>query len=501
MEIATTSGQGFSQTCDALVVPVAERMAAEGLTVLDDGLDPDLRDELLGLVQAARFTGKPGATLSLTTLGRLPARRLVLAGIGDEERASEDAIVRGYGAAIQQARDVGASHVIAVAPPPINGDDAAALAAGVLGARLGLYQFTRYHGSGRSTDNGPKAIERLEFAGTNLDPAALARGEATAEAVCLARDLVNEPASVLTPAAFAERAREIAEREGLEIEVLDEVSLVELGANAMVAVGGGSANPPRLIRLRYRPEGDAASGRVVGLVGKAITFDTGGYSIKTFEGMLQMKGDMAGGAATLATMSVLRRLGCPVAVDATICAAENMISGNAFRPGDIIHGMNGVTIEILSTDAEGRLVLADGLVDAARRGATELIDLATLTGAIVVALGDGATGLFSSDDRLANDLLAASAAAGERFWRMPLFEELNEKIKGDVGDVKNSGGRAGGSITAALFLQKFSEGLPWAHLDIAGSARTDRNGPLGAKGGSGVGVRTLLRYLLTPASS
>jgi leucyl aminopeptidase len=178
-----------------------------------------------------------------------------------------------------------------------------------------------------------------------------------------------------------------------------------------------------------------------------------------------------------------------------------MISGDAFRPGDVIRGMNGVTMEILSTDAEGRLVLADGLVDAARRGATELIDLATLTGAIVVALGDGTTGLFASDDRLANDLLAASTASGERFWRMPLFPELNEKIKGDIGDIKNSGGRAGGSITAALFLQHFSEGLPWAHLDIAGSARTDRTGPLGPKGGSGVPVRTLLRYLLAGTAS
>ena len=167
----------------------------------------------------------------------------------------------------------------------------------------------------------------------------------------------------------------------------------------------------------------------------------------------------------------------------------------SFRPGDVIRGMNGVTIEILSTDAEGRLVLADGLVDAARRGATELIDLATLTGAIVVALGEGTTGLFASDDRLANDLLAAAGTAGERFWRMPLFEELNEKIKGDVGDVKNTGGRGGGAITAALFLQKFSEGLPWAHLDIAGSARTDRNGPLGPKGAAGACVRTLLKYL------
>ena len=502
MEIETRS-EGASETaCDALIVPVSGRSGVEAVGGLASDLAPEVRDAVAALVRAARFAGKPGSVLSLTTLGRLPAGRLVLAGIGEADGLTDDGIARGYGAAAREAREAGAREVVAVAPPALGGDAVSTLAAAVTGVRLGLYEFTAYHGSAHQEENGPKEIERLVFVGEDLDPAAIARGEAIAEAVSLARDLVNEPASTLTPAALADRALEVAEREGLEIEILDEAALADLGANAILAVGAGSSHPPRLIRLRYRPDGAAAEPeRVVGIVGKAITFDTGGYSIKTYEGMLQMKGDMAGGAATLAVMSVLRRLGCPVAVDATICAAENMISGDAFRPGDVIRGMNGVTMEILSTDAEGRLVLADGLVDAARRGATELIDLATLTGAIVVALGDGTTGLFASDDRLANDLLTASTASGERFWRMPLFPELNEKIKGDIGDIKNSGGRAGGSITAALFLQHFSEGLPWAHLDIAGSARTDRTGPLGPKGGSGVPVRTLLQYLLAGTAS
>jgi leucyl aminopeptidase len=208
-----------------------------------------------------------------------------------------------------------------------------------------------------------------------------------------------------------------------------------------------------------------------------------------------MKGDMAGGAAVLGAMSALRDLDCPVAVEATICAAENMISGTAFRPGDVIRGMNGVTMEILSTDAEGRLVLADGLVDTARRGATELIDLATLTGAAIVALGDGTTALFASDDTLANGLLDAAERTGERMWRMPLIDDLERKIEGDVADIKNTGGRSGGAITAALFLQHFSEGLPWAHLDIAGPSRQEKASAIGPKGATGVGVRTLLRYL------
>jgi leucyl aminopeptidase len=294
---------------------------------------------------------------------------------------------------------------------------------------------------------------------------------------------------------MAERARDIAESANLTIEILGPDELASIGAKAILAVGGGSANAPRLVRLRYQPAGGQSSDRVVGLVGKAITFDTGGYSIKPYEGMLDMKGDMAGGAAVLGAMSALSALNCPVPVEATLCIAENMISGTAFRPGDVIEGMNGVTMEILSTDAEGRLVLADGLVDTARRGATELIDLATLTGAAVVALGDGTTALFASDDDLAERLLTAARESGERTWRMPLIDEFESKIKGDVADIKNTGGRAGGAITAALFLRHFSEGLPWAHLDIAGSNKQAKAGALGPKGATGVGVRTLLRYL------
>jgi leucyl aminopeptidase len=323
----------------------------------------------------------------------------------------------------------------------------------------------------------------------------LARAEAIANGVNLARDLTNEPGANLTPEALAQRARDIADASGLAIEILGPAELEALGAEATLAVGGGSANPPRLIRLRYEPSGEFDRSRVPGLVGKAITFDTGGYSIKPYEGMLTMKGDMAGGAAVLGAMSALRALECPVPVVATICAAENMISGTAFRPGDILKGMNGVTMEILSTDAEGRLVLADGLVDTARRGATELIDLATLTGAAIVALGEGTTALFATDDALAAKLLKAADKTGERMWRMPLIDDLERKIEGDVGDIKNSGGRACGAITAALFLRHFREGLPWAHLDIAGTNKQDKATAIGPKGATGVGVRTLLEYL------
>ncbi|MEA2511947.1 MAG: leucyl aminopeptidase, partial [Thermomicrobiales bacterium] len=437
--------------------------------------------------------------LVVPTLGQLPARRVVLAGVGPTGKLNAEAIRRAWGAAATSARDAGAARIVSALPPAddvINADRA--LAAAVEGARLATYRFTRYYGQARKDDPAPRAITSLTFAGDGLDVAtgqsAIARGEAAAAAVELARDLSNEPASVLNPEGFAEHARRVAKEHGLEITVIGPAEMERLGMGAISVVGRGSANEPRLIHLVYRPEGATESTRQLGYVGKAITFDTGGYSIKPYEGMLEMKGDMAGGAAVLGAMSALRPLGVRHVVHGVICAAENMISGEAFRPGDILTAMNGVTIEILSTDAEGRLVLADGLVYAARQGAQELIDLATLTGAKVVALGDETVALFSNDDALAGRLLAAAGEAGERMWRMPLTEEMKDQIKGEVGDIKNTGGRAGGAITAALFIEHFAEGLPWAHLDIAGSNRANKSRPYTPKGATGVGVRTLLEY-------
>jgi len=513
VEIRAEAGIPVDQASDALVVPLSRDDGGTDWTGAE-AINAALGGELRRLAEDARFAAKRGETFLVPTLGRLPARRIVLAGLGPRDAVDRPAVEGAVGAALLTARTAGATEVVAAFPAaglPLSAEPA--LAAAAEGAELALYRFAKYQAA---DEGGRREITTLRFVAPDLDETAarraLDRGRTIAAAVSLARDLVNEPASVLTPAAMAERAEAIAGAAGLAVETLGPAELAAMGANAIVAVGAGSAHEPRLIRLRYRPGAEDGGRRseagsssdlrpptsappVVGLVGKCITFDTGGYSIKPYEGMLEMKGDMAGGAAVLGAMSALAALDCPVAVEATICAAENMISGTAFRPGDILTALNGVTIEILSTDAEGRLVLADGLVDTARRGATELIDLATLTGAAVVALGDGTTALFASDDDLAERLLAAAARTGERCWRMPLIEELNDKIKGDVGDVKNSGGRAGGAITAALFLRRFSEGLPWAHLDIAGSARRAKAGPLGPKGATGVGVSTLLSYL------
>ena len=502
MDIRYERGEVLETAADALIVPVGASGGAAEWNGLAAELDTRLNGELSRIGKDARFSGKRGTSLLVPTLGRLPARRVVFAGTGPSKDLDSEAIRRGWAAAVIAARDAGASQVISAMPPGgASLELSAALIAAVEGARLATYRFSTYIGTARRDDPVP-AVERLTFVGDGDAKAvesALANGAAIAAAVAMARDLVNEPASVLTPVAMAEHAERLSAEHDLEVKVLGPAELESMGAGAISAVGKGSTNEPRLIHLTYRPKGIEPDGRQVGLVGKCITFDTGGYSIKPYEGMLEMKGDMAGGAAVLAAMGALRPLGCQAVVHGVICAAENMISGAAFRPGDILTALNGVTIEVLSTDAEGRLVLADGLVYTARLGVDEMIDLATLTGAANIALGDGTTALFANDDGLAQRLLRHSAAAGERFWRMPLIDEFEEKIRGDIGDIKNSGGRPGGAITAALFLRHFSEGLPWAHLDIAASARSERASGYNTKGATGAGVRTLLRYLAPEA--
>jgi leucyl aminopeptidase len=497
MDISYSTQDPLGMECDLLIVPAGK----------DDGLawsesaaaaNSALGGNLATAADLDQFRGKAEATFILPTFGALPAARVMLMGIGKIDDITPSSLAKSVGAALREARARGASSVVVALPDALPGLPAAeALTTAALAGQMALYRFDTYRGTGTKEERN-RDIETLTFVAPGLEESAgavaLARAAAIAEGVNLARDLGNEPGKSLTPEAFAAKALEIGTAAGLQVEVLGPEELSELGADAMLTVGGGSAHPPRLIRLTYSPE-NADSDRVVGLVGKAITFDTGGYSIKPYEGMLDMKSDMSGGAAVLGAMSALRAIGCPVKVIGTICAAENMISGEAFRPGDVIQGMNGVTFEITSTDAEGRLVLADGLVDTARRGATEMIDLATLTGAAVVALGNGTSALFATDDDMADNLLKASAAADERLWRMPLIDDLESKIKGEIADLKNTGGRPGGAITAALFLRHFSEGLPWAHLDIAGAARQERASSLGPKGATGVGVLTLLQYL------
>jgi leucyl aminopeptidase len=497
VEIAFEPVDPMGAESDALIVPVPQ---VDGAPDFDIVTDTTLRDRIAGLVADADFTGKRGAILLVPTLGLAPARRLVFAGLGSARDIDAEAVRKAWGSAVTAARNAGARQVTSCLPPTgerLGLEQAVTEAAAAAG--MALYTFTAHQGTVKNA-KPVQAIDSLTFAAPDADGAVIergiARGEAVSGAVNLARDLTNEPGSILTPMKFAEIAEQVANDNGLDITVYDVAGLESLGANATLTVGRGSAHPPCMIHLVYRPEGATGDAPAIGLVGKCITFDTGGYSIKPGDGMIEMKGDMSGGAAVLGAMSALRALDVPVVVHGVICAAENMISGEAFRPGDVITGMNGVTMEIVSTDAEGRLVLADGLVFTARQGVREMVDLATLTGAKIIALGNETVGLFSNNDDLAKRILDAAGQAAEPAWRLPLSEHLEPQIEAEIADIKNTGGRPGGSITAALFLQHFCEGLPWAHLDIAGSNRTTKATAYTPKGSTGVGVRTLLEYLL-----
>ena len=323
---------------------------------------------------------------------------------------------------------------------------------------------------------------------------AFAEGVIIGESQNFTRALVNEPGNKLTPTILGERAAEMAREVGLECAVYSTEKLHELKMGAFWSVSQGSAEPPALIVLRYEPAG-VTDGPMLGLVGKGITFDTGGISIKPADKMELMKYDMAGGAAMLGAMRAIALLRPKVRVIGIVCAAENMPDGKAQKPGDVQTAMSGKTIEIINTDAEGRLVLADGLAYARQLGATHLIDAATLTGACVVALGPVNAGAFSNDDETYMKFQGALATSGEKFWRLPLGDEYADMIKSDIGDIKNTGGRAGGAITAAEFLKVFAEDTPWIHLDIAGMAWIEDSRPYIAKGPSGVAVRSILEWV------
>ena len=337
-------------------------------------------------------------------------------------------------------------------------------------------------------DTSPESAPRIE--------AALKRGRLLGESSNLARELANEPGNALTPREFATRAASIASSGGASVEILDERQIEALGMGLLLGVARGSSEPPRLITFRYEPAG-AGPGPVLGLVGKGITFDTGGISIKPADGMERMKDDMAGGAAVACAMRAIATLGAPIRVVGVVPATENMPGGRAIKPGDVLKSAEGKTVEVINTDAEGRLILGDGLWYARKLGATHLVDVATLTGAIVVALGKVTSGIFGTPDTWVEHIRRVADKAGDRMWAMPLFDDYAEQLKSDIADMVNTGGRPAGSITAAMFLKEFTGGLPWAHVDIAGTAWAEEARPYLPKGPSGVAVRTLAELPFT----
>lgn len=467
---------------------------------LEGALERACRDE--------EFKGSAGQTLIFNVTAGVKARRVLVYGFGERDKYTPESARSFAGTAARTAQKVGAkSAAVAMTirdlPPP--GERVVDLIRAIAeGAVLGRYAFTEY----LTKEKKASQLEEVRIAFVAEDVAgvkgatlraAVLRGQAIAEAQCFARNLVNEPANTLHPIELAERIRKMAKEHNLQFKVLTPREMERQGMGLLLGVARGSENEPRLIHLTYTPDGGSKSERVIGLVGKGLTFDAGGLSLKTSEGMVDMKADMGGAAAVAATMQAIAQLKPPHVVHAVIGAAENMPDGKAIRPGDVLKSKKGITVEVLNTDAEGRLVLGDAMAYAQEQGVNEMVDVATLTGACVVALGRVIGGAFMNDEDMAAVMRAAWERSGELFWRMPLEGALRELLKSDVADIKNLGERYGGAITAALFLKEFVDGdRKWAHLDIAGPVLSNKEHGYTPKGGTGFGVRTLVEYILGP---
>jgi len=475
MKITLERNPAGQSAAGALIVPVFEG-------------EKESRFGAAPLVESGEVAGKAGEFTLLHSPAGAAAARVLLAGGGKAERFDAAELRKLVAASVRFLKEKKVQSAAVLLEGDRTGGEYASAA--VEGAVLGDFEPDR-HKSG----NDKKTLASFTVACPNgaaeLD-AAVARGLVLAESQNFARALANEPANLLTPLKMAGAAREMAQQQGLECEVLERGDLERFGMGALLGVAQGSAEPPALIVLRYRPQ-RAASAAHLGLVGKGVTFDTGGISIKPSEGMEKMKYDMCGGAAAIGAMRAIAQLKPPLAVTAFIPCVENMPGSRAQRPGDIVTAMSGKTVEVLNTDAEGRLILADALAYARRQGCTHLVDAATLTGAIVVALGHIHVGLFSNNDAMRDRVLRAARAEGERMWPMPLDDDYKEGLKSAFADIANIGSRWGGAITAAIFLKEFAEDTPWVHLDIAGTAWLDEAKPDMPKGPTGLPVRTLVR--------
>jgi leucyl aminopeptidase len=486
-------------------------------------VDPAVRAAGAGVLSTGEFRAGANETVLLHAPAGLAAKRLLIVGLGKQAKATIHKVREAAGTAVRFAKLRGIRELAFALPsseslPTANGPAAGVLAAlarvAVEGAFIGDFDPDTYKSDRKDQSIESFTLMAPAIADSAAMESALAEGAILGESQNFARSLVNEPGNKLTPRVLGQRAAEMARQAGLACEVHSTEKIRELRMGAFWAVAQGSAEPPALIVLRYEPEGVSAGAEnrpvlhptdkklsagtpVLGLVGKGITFDTGGISIKPADNMEKMKYDMAGGAAMLGAMRAIALLKPNVPVIAIICAAENMPSGTAQKPGDVQTSMSGKTIEIINTDAEGRLVLADGLTYARRLGATHLIDAATLTGAISVALGKATAGAFSNDESTYAKFKTALRVSGEKFWRMPLGEEFTDLIKSDIGDIKNTGGRYGGACTAAEFLHAFAEDTPWIHLDIAGVAWVEDAKPYIAKGPSGIAVRSIFEWVRT----
>lgn len=489
---------------DLLVVPwfEDESQALGGVNEAAGG-------ELSRAVSSKEFAAKPFDVFLTPIVNRdWKARRVMLVGAGREGAFTTDVarkVATTAALAARRCRVSDMAFVVRPGQPAPSGDiDLAGFLQCVTeGLTLGEFDGGSYKTGESKLAPPPRftlVLLDLPDSSPESDPrreAAVSRGRLLGECSNLARELANEPGNTLTPREFAARAARIAGEGGMAVETLDEKQIEALGMGLLMGVARGSSEPPRLMVFRHDPPGVSPGSPVLGLVGKGITFDTGGISIKPADGMDRMKDDMAGGAAVVCAMRAIAMLGAPIRVIGVVPMTENMPGGRAVKPGDILKSAEGKTVEVLNTDAEGRLVLGDGLWYARKLGATHLVDVATLTGAIVVALGKTTTGLFGTPDWWVDQVRRVGDRAGDRMWPMPICEEYFDQLKSEIADFTNTGGRPGGSITAALFLKEFTGGLPWVHLDIAGTAWAEEARPYQSKGATGVAVRTLAELAFT----
>jgi leucyl aminopeptidase len=492
--------------CDALVVGAHYKKVgrhARELVLLEAARE--VNSLLEGLIQSifddGEFKANLGELVTLHPMSRLAAKRVVVVGLGAQEKMDTQFVRRASAIAARSLQQTGARQVaLALHSKEWSVDLEESVRAEVEGALLGLYTFKKYK-QAEANGNG-RGITRIHLLVKNANETmldqAVKHGIALAEATNFARDLGNEPPNVLTPSELANRTSAMARQFGLECEILDRSAMQDLGMGGLLGVSQGSAEPPKFIILRYRgaPQSEEKG---IALVGKGITFDTGGISLKPAERMHEMKNDMAGAAAVIGAMYAIAALKPAINVTVLVPTTENMPGGTAYRPGDILRIMNGKTIEIVNTDAEGRLVLADALSYAVKEGLSPIIDVATLTGGIVVALGSVMSGMFCNDKALSNEIIAAGQLAGEKFWPMPLDDEYKESIQSEIADIKQTGGRPASAVTAAKILEHFVGDAQWAHLDVAGTDFIDAKKPYQEHGATGVAVRTLAELVLMNA--
>ncbi|MBI5930856.1 MAG: leucyl aminopeptidase [Chloroflexi bacterium] len=495
MEVKAVVGTLQSLEADAIIVNLFENSELDEVTrAVDIALGGAIQD----LIAAGDFTGKLGQITVLYPRGVIPARRVILVGLGDREKFKVDTTRRVAASAIQKARDLKARHVVSV----IHGTGAGGLSVEVAtqavteGSLMAIYGYYE-----QKSKEAPEALpQTLSLAG--LDEADFASAEAGIRSglaittgVTITRDLVNMPPNFCTPAHMAEVAKQVATDVGLKVTVFEQAQMEALKMGALLSVSQGSDTPPRFIILEHNADRAEEFDTIV-LIGKGVTFDTGGYSIKAADGMENMKNDMAGGGAVIGAMRAIGELNLPLHVVGIVPSVDNMISGNAFRPSEVVTASNGVTIEIISTDAEGRMILADALVFAERFKPTAVVDIATLTGACVVALGGIAAGLFSTSDVLRDTLMGAGEMTNEKLWPMPLLPEYEKLIESNTADIKNSGGRWAGACTAATFLKHFVSYPAWAHIDMAGMGMDAKDSsPYLPKGATGYGVRLFVELV------